>query len=214
MVWAAIGHQLRHPRGWAGRLVGHLMALVNHRPNRLAITALAIRPEDHVLDLGCGPGAAVALMARQAQVTGIDQSRTMLAQARRRNRKAIEAGRVVLLHSRFERLPLADGAVDRILAVNVAYFWAEPAAVLSEARRVLKDDGLLAVYVTDAAAMRRWKFAGHDTHRLFDAESLAAVLAEGGFALRSLAEMRVGPRLTGLVAVCAKPSPSRPEEIA
>jgi SAM-dependent methyltransferase len=208
MGWSAIGHQLRHPNGWGGRLVGHAMAWLNDRPNRLAIDALAIRPGHHVLELGCGPGAAVARIAPLARVTAIDQSQTMLAQALRRNRRAVRAGRVVLHHGSFDRLPLADETVDRVLAVNVAYFWTDPARVLGEAGRVLKTGGRIAVYVTDAATMSGWPFAAADTHRLYDSRSLTDILIAGGFTPDGLTRMRVAPGIIGLIATAAKSAPA------
>ncbi|OIQ95090.1 putative S-adenosylmethionine-dependent methyltransferase [mine drainage metagenome] len=205
MVWHAIGLQLRHPRGWPGRLIGHVMRLANHRPNRLAVDALELVPGQHVLELGCGPGAAVARMAaRGARVTGIDQSEAMLAQARRRNRRHVVAGQVALRLGQWHRLPVADGAADRVLAVNVAYFWEDAAGVLAEIRRVLAQNGLLVLYVTAADSMRGWKFADAATHRLYDEDSLAALLSGGGFVLADLRRVRAGPGVAGLVARCRK----------
>ncbi len=207
MVWHAIGRQLRHPRGWSGRLIGHVMRLVNDRPNRLAVSALDVQPGQHVLELGCGPGAAIARMAaRGALVTGLDQSEAMLRQAARRNRRHMAAGRVALHHGYCRRLPLEDGAVDRVLAVNVAYFWDDPAEVLAEIRRVLAEDGLLVIYVTAADSMRGWKFAGADTHRLYDEAALTSLLTAGGFVSAGVERVTAGPGVTGLVARCRKAS--------
>jgi len=208
-LWESIGGQLRHPAGLAGDLTGYLMRYLNAQPNRLAIRVLRIEAGHDVLELGCGPGHALALMAARTvhgTVHGIDQSDTMLAQARRRNRRAILAGRVRLHPARFDKLPLADGSIDRILGVNVAYFWDDPAAILEEARRVLRPDGMLAVYVTDASAMRHWKFASDRTHRLFDRDSLREVLRTGGFDDEAIdiAEIPVGPGLPGLIATARK----------
>lgn len=180
-MWHAIGRQLRQPSGWAAALAGPLMRLVNARPNALAVAALDVRPGDTVLELGCGPGHGLRLLAARAGhgvVHGIDHSAAMLRQAGRRNRAAIRAGRIRLHRGGFERLPLPDGSVDRILAVNVAYFWRDPPAVLAEARRVLQPGGVLAIYVTDAATMRRWRFAGSATHRHYDRELLARLLGD------------------------------------
>ncbi len=181
---ARFGRQLQHPTGITGRLVGHVMAFANRRANRAAIAALNVEPDDRILELGFGPGAAIetlAALALAGRVYGVDQSRAMLALAGKRNRAAIRAGRVHLGQGSFEALPLPAAAVDKILAVNVIYFWKETGAVLAEVRRVLRPGGLLAVYATDAEAMRRWKFAGPETHHTFDRPGLAAVLEAAGF---------------------------------
>lgn len=76
-MWHLLGRQLRHPTGALGSLAGWLMAIVNDKPNRLAIDALAPEPKDQVLELGFGPGWALRTIAARApggQIFGIDQS--------------------------------------------------------------------------------------------------------------------------------------------
>lgn len=182
--WAAFGEQLRHPAGISGRLVGALMSVVNCRPNDLAIEALDIAPDDEILELGFGPGQAVKRLAAEApqgRVHGIDQSELMLTQALRANRRMVVQGRVSLRLGRFDSLPYPDESFDKILAVNVLYFWTDPVAVLDEAWRVLRSGGVMAIYATDAATMRHWKFAGEDTHVLFGARELEAAFRESAF---------------------------------
>jgi SAM-dependent methyltransferase len=213
-LWAAIGRQLRHPSGLTGRAVGRLMRLLNARPNALAVAALDIQAADEVLELGCGPGDAVRLTAARVacgRIHAIDQSEIMLAQTRSLNREAVRSGRVRLYRTRFEALPFASGSMDKILAVNVAYFWRDGRRVLAETRRVLRADGVLSIYVTEASIMRRWKFAGSDTHRLFDRSELANLLRSGGFCPQRtvISSVRVMRRITGLIATVRKASDPR-----
>ncbi|CAN5421248.1 hypothetical protein BH09PSE4_BH09PSE4_11390 [soil metagenome] len=176
-----LGSQLAHPQGLGGWLVGQAMRVANREPIRLALAALDAGPGDVALDLGCGPGTGVALLAARAgHVHGIDASETMIATARRLNRVAVGKGRVSFATGRFEAIPLADDSVDRILAANVAYFWNDMAAVVAEIRRVVRPGGRLALYLTDAETMQLWPFADRRTHRHFDAAGLeAALLCEG-----------------------------------
>ena len=186
------------------------MRLINHRPNLLAIAALELQPTDRILELGFGPGHAIATMAKRAPngiVWGIDRSSDMLAQALRRNRKSVERQRVRLGLGRFDMLPLPDASVDKILAVNVVYFWEDASAVLKEVRRVFKPGGRIAIYATDKSAMRNWKFAGAKTHRLFDGENLAEMLRGGGFdsSVIKILSVRAGFGVPGLVATADMP---------
>jgi len=57
---------------------------------------LAVEPNARVLELGCGPGVAMAALAERAVdglVVGVDHSPIMIRQARRRNAAAVAAGR-------------------------------------------------------------------------------------------------------------------------
>jgi SAM-dependent methyltransferase len=188
-VWAYLGRQLRHPSGSGAVLIWPAMALANRQPNRVAIAALDIAPHDTVLELGFGPGRALqslTAMASRGRVLGIDHSARMLAQAMRRNRAAISEGRLALHHGPFDRLPWAAKSVDKILAVNVAYFFGADGAEVREARRVLRPGGRLAIFAIDRRAMARWRFAGPDTHRAVDRHALRALVLSGGFAAEEI----------------------------
>lgn len=204
--WSGIGHQLKCPSGRAGRLTGQIMTLVNRAPNRFAIDALEIGQADTVLELGFGPGSAlktIAAAALNGHVLGIDRSPEMLAAASRRNRRSIEQGRMQLHLGRFDALPWPAGTVDKILAVNAAYFFNKNADEVREARRVLRPGGLMAIYVTDRATMSHWKFSGPDTHVLYDRTGLFALMLRGGFSAREVSIRSVAPGfgIQGLLAV-------------
>jgi ubiquinone/menaquinone biosynthesis C-methylase UbiE len=160
------------------------MAVINSRPYRLTIDALDVRPGDKVLDIGCGPGQGFALLKERAplgRAFGIDQSETMLKQARQRSRGAIKDGYLELKRGVFGSLPWDDATFDKILLVNVVYFFDGSGGDISEAHRVLRPTGRLAVYATDKKTMSRWPFSGAETHRTFDANELIALLESGGF---------------------------------
>src|ERR1700735_704618 len=134
--------QAHHPRGAAGRVTAWEMA---HRPsnrerNRWVVALLAVRPADRVLEIGFGPGVAIAELARAGagHVYGIDHSEVMVRQASKRNAAAIRAGRVTLVNATADQLPPAlDGLFDIILAVNSLGFWPAPAARRGGRRRRL-----------------------------------------------------------------------------
>jgi len=208
-VWRAIGRQFSCPSGLGGRLMGRVMEFINRAPNREAIASLEIEPSDVILELGFGPGCAIEILAAKAplgRVYGVDPSEGMLASASRRNKHAIASGRVQLLQGRIDALPLRSGSIDKILAVNVVYFFDECGSEPREARRLLKPGGKMAIYATDKSEMAHWKFAGPDTHRLFGADDLALLIARGGFDSDefSIREVRVAFGITGLVATVSK----------
>jgi len=139
-------NQFSGPHGWLGRVAGMLMARKNGPLNAWIVEQLELRPESRVLEIGFGPGLAVELAAAQAvrgRVAGLDKSAEMLAQARRRNRAAVRAGRVDLRLGSAERLPFGDGSFSHACAVNSLQFWPDAAAALRELQRVLEPGGRL-----------------------------------------------------------------------
>jgi ubiquinone/menaquinone biosynthesis C-methylase UbiE len=122
----------------------------NRRRNDWAVSLLDVRPGDQVLEIGFGPGLAVAELARRAggagHVYGIDHSGVMLRQASRRNAAAIRDGRVILINAPVDQLPAAlDGPFDVILAVNSLGFWPAPAERLAELSQRLAPAGRIAI---------------------------------------------------------------------
>jgi len=185
------------------------MSVVNKQPNQLAIRALSLQPRDTVLELGFGPGGAIKAMAAlvpQGLVLGIDQSLDMLVQASRRNGVEIARERVQLRPGNFCSLPWPADSIDKILAVNVVYFFSRDAQEVREAWRVLKPGGLMAVYATDKSTMAHWKFSGPETHKLFGEDSLRGFLTRGGFSEEdiSLSAVMLSFGIRGLLAIARK----------
>jgi SAM-dependent methyltransferase len=172
--------QGHHPRGAAGSVTGWVFA---HRPsnrqrNRWVVSLLDVRPAGQVLEIGFGPGLAVAELVRAGagHVYGIDHSGVMLRQASRRNAAAIRAGRVTLINAPVDQPPAAlDGPFDAILAVNSLGFWPAPAERLAELRRRLAPGGRIAI-----ASQPRCPGATADTARSAAAE-IGDLLRRAGF---------------------------------
>lgn len=182
-IWHRAGRQLARPEGMGGIVAGQLMSLANGSSYRLALEALEPEPTDRVLEVGFGPGLGIAALSRrvpEGHVCGLDASPTMVRRASRRNARLIAANRVDLRLGHVDELPWGDGTFDRLLAVNVAYFFDAGGAV-SEIHRVLTPGGRAVFYVTDRASMASWPFATTGTHRIYDAFDLGRLLLSGGF---------------------------------
>jgi len=204
-----LGRQLQCPHGVAGNWLGHIMTVVNERANEVTVARLGVRPADSVLELGFGPGRAIARLAALAprgRVCGIDLSPVMLRQARRRNAAAILSGRVELTQGRFEALPFSDASFDRIVGVNVVYFWSRDGAVMREIDRVSRPGARIALYATHRRAMEKWPIARTGSHRLFDEEALRRLFLDAGFEPGGLevSTFAAGFGVTGICAVARK----------
>lgn len=172
--------QAHNPTGRVGHVEGWIFG---HRPsnvrrNRWAVELLEVQPSDRVIELGCGPGVAIAALttrATQGLVVGVDHSAVVIRQARRRNADAIKAGRVRLIHAPVEHLQVADGPFDAALAVNTVGMWPEPTIRLRELGRLLRRGGRIAL-----VSQPRCPGATAATSAAA-ADRLAAQLSEAGF---------------------------------
>jgi SAM-dependent methyltransferase len=142
--------QFHQPQGVRGHVAGWVMA---HRPsnrqrNHWVVSLLDLQSTDRVLEIGFGPGLAIAEMSRRAingKVYGVDHSHVMLRQAAKRNAEAIREGRVVLIQGSSEQLPTFEESMDLVVTVNSLGFWPEPEQRLLELRSRLRPGGRIAV---------------------------------------------------------------------
>jgi arsenite methyltransferase len=112
-------------------------------------TALAeLKPGETVLDLGSGGGIDVLLSAKRVgpagKAFGLDMTDEMLALARENQRKA-GVENVEFLKGEIEAIPLPDNSVDVIISNCVINLSADKDRVFTEALRVLRPGGRLAV---------------------------------------------------------------------
>jgi SAM-dependent methyltransferase len=201
--------QLRHPSGTIGSFVGWFMAIANDEPNKLAIDALGLEPTDRVLELGFGPGwglRTIAARVPDGQVFGVDQSDQMLRLATSMNQAAIAKGRVGLLKGPFSPLPWIDSTFNKILLVNVAYFFDSDGRDMAEVYRVLKLGGRIVIYVTSRETMIKWPFAGPETHKIYGRNELLDVLEGAGFrpADIDIKDLQLPLGIKGLLATAVK----------
>jgi SAM-dependent methyltransferase len=127
------------------------------------------------LDIGTGGGGSAAALAErfpQADVTGVDISRAMIAQARARHKHP----NLRFSRAQSERLPFPDGSFDLITFLNAV-------PEMHELRRLLRPGGEVLVASTfsplaerGASVLGRWADFGYVRERSEDVDEGAAEL--------------------------------------
>jgi ubiquinone/menaquinone biosynthesis C-methylase UbiE len=106
-------------------------------------------PTARVLEVGCGTGHWLAgLSPFAAQAIGLDLSAGMLAQAQRR---AVQLG---LVRGRAGQLPFPASSFNLVYCVNAIHHFQQQRVFVSEARRLLRPGGALAIVGMDPRAHR------------------------------------------------------------
>lgn len=128
---------------------------------RWAVEVLDLAPEARVLEVGCGPGVALALVCERlttGHVTGIDRSASAIARATARNAAHLASGRARLWRGDWRDFVPETGAFDAVFAVNVNAFWTGPArAGLHRLSALLRPGGVVSLLyeAPDAGQARR-----------------------------------------------------------
>lgn len=174
-----------------------LYSLFNRSPksNTLIVEQAALGPDDHFLDIGCGPGAALEQAAATgARVAGVDPSPSMVERASKRVPQAeVRVGSA-------EELPFGDDHFTVVANVASFHHWADRDAGLREVLRVLAPGGRLHV-------MEGMIREGKDGHGLTpsEAEALSARLLELGYADSNIQTARASWRHRYYVVTGAAP---------
>ena len=130
-----------------------LYSLLNRSPksNLAVVEHASPGGGERLLDVGCGPGAALEhAAARGAEVAGVDPSPAMADRASRRVPRAeIKVGSA-------EAIPFPDDRFDVVISISSFHHWADPDAGLTEILRVLAPGGRLLI-----AERKHKRSAGH-----------------------------------------------------
>ncbi len=159
----------------------------NPRSNRAIASIADLAPHHSVLDIGCGPGAAVrAASSHVARAVGVDRSEAMIAIARRRS----DGFPNVEFHtSGVETLPFPERSFDRIWTIHAFHHWEDEDAGLRQCLRVLQPGGRLLVVESETKGK-------HGLSRN-TAGALADRLRELGFASAGVSKPRRQLVVTG-----------------
>ncbi|HUC81513.1 MAG TPA: methyltransferase domain-containing protein [Flavisolibacter sp.] len=159
-----------------------------------AVHLLDVKPNDSILEIGCGVGILVELLAGQAvgNIVAIDQSEKMIRAAEKRNRQYIESGKVELLPVELAKFS-SQKRFSKIVAFNVNAFRKRPATEFGLVSNFLKEDGVFYLfyqlpYEADKETIYEWK----------------AIATMNGFAVRNVFSKKMKPTSVNCLVLSPK----------
>lgn len=141
--------------------------------DRRLVELAELHPDDVVLDVGCGNGITARDVARyvtNGRVIGVDPDPALIRIAQEDTAGDDAEERIEFHVGSAEQLPLPEGTVTVVLAIDSAGLGRDLEAALAEARRVLAPDGRLVIGAADGL-----RGADQQTERL------ASALERAGF---------------------------------
>jgi len=155
-------------RDWALPLYDPIVALMGGGHTReVLMDQAALRPDQRVLEIGCGTGTLLTLIARRypgIAVVGLDPDPKALARARTKARRS----RVTIQFDRgfADQMPYPDASFDRVLSSFMFHHLPtrDKEPTLREVRRVLKPRGLFVMLDFAADESKRHGFVARRLH--------------------------------------------------
>lgn len=170
---------------WARDRRGAAMEEGHLAVTRLIVGMMELRPDSHILDVGCGTGWATRLLASRAQdgvAVGIDVSGEMIRQARD------HAGNPPNVNFRVlgaERFPFHDGVFTHCLSIESLYYHPDLASSFREMLRVLTPGGrayLMVNFFKENPYVHHWAQLLEVPVHLLSGDDYCRIAREAGFA--------------------------------
>ncbi|OWP48627.1 class I SAM-dependent methyltransferase [Pseudomonas nitroreducens] len=151
------------------------------------IEGFPISTEDSVLDIGCGDGGFTTFAGRQgAEIFVADISQDNVSKAVLRVKETI-ARAVHPLVTDADPIPLPDGRVSRVIAMEVLEHVDDPAKFMAELTRIAQPGALFLLTVPDAASEHAQKGLAPQSYyrkpnhiRIFEREEFDQLVADAG----------------------------------
>ncbi|MFB6143378.1 MAG: class I SAM-dependent methyltransferase [Halorientalis sp.] len=182
--------------------------LIDRREKRAVLDAVGPVEGRDVLEIACGTGRFTVMLAqRGAEVVGLDISGPMLQQGREKARRMGVADHLEFMRGDAGRLPFPDDSFDTVMAMRFFHLADQPAAFLSEMRRVSREQVFFDTFnryttrslYTWALPMGSRLYSRTEVDRLLESADLALADAEHDFALPYGLYRQIPNRLASLL---------------
>jgi len=176
--------QLMKPTGEEGKVVANFLTKVNYDKAVWSISFLDLKDNDIALEIGYGSGFALKLLSQEAingKIYGLDFSETMHDEATKLFKDEISEGKIKLDVGDIAQSPYKDNFFDKIIAVNVLYFWTEPVQVLKEILKILKPGGKVVFFIYHKDSELHQERAKDGVFAHYSGEEVVELMNSAGF---------------------------------
>jgi SAM-dependent methyltransferase len=218
---------------WADAGRGEEMEREHRRIAEQALELMRLEPADNVLDVGCGAGWLARMLAPrvpEGRIVGMDVSDEMVRRARRNCAGLPQA---IFVVGGVEEIPWESNFFTKVISVESAYYWPDPARGLREIFRVLREGGsawLLINYYRDNPHCHEWSSLLAVATHLLSASEWEGLFRDAGFAevahrlipddtpvpeaytgkwFRDAAQLKAFREIGALLVCGARPEPAR-----
>jgi cyclopropane fatty-acyl-phospholipid synthase-like methyltransferase len=164
------------------------VAAAGDRLTDLLLSELLLRPEQRLLDIGCGIGGPALRLARTtgASVSGVTISTTQVALATARAEAAGLERRATFHLADATHLPFADHSLDAAWAIESLLHISDTHAAVAETRRVLRPGSPL---VISDMILRGEDPSRHEHSSVKPLTTLLALLTDRGFTVEKVQDL-------------------------
>lgn len=151
-IFKYIGSQFAKPKGFVGKLSTLFMNMLNKQQYASVVKCFNSLKPKNLLDIGFGNGYLLSRLSKNSNANfyGIEISEDMLVQAVKKNKKAIDSGKMKLSIADVSDTKFNSDTFDFIYTVNTVYFWDNLEQGYEEVKRILKNGGVFAnAFYTD-----------------------------------------------------------------
>jgi len=180
--------QFKNPHGEEGRI---LLEDMNDHHRSLSEWALSNLPAfccSNILDIGCGGGMLISLLAERfpnASICGVDISDESVRLTKETNNDLVKKGKCTITKNSVSELPFKNHSFDLVTAFETYFFWPNISEDIKEATRVVSPGGYI-IIVSEAYPHPNFDEQNAEYTRLYGLkllknEELEALIRKCGF---------------------------------
>lgn len=178
-----IEQQFKKPSGLLGRFIIKHMTKMNHPVYDQLIRKLHINVHDKIFEIGYGHGIGIhkILSKNDCYVSGIDFSKLMFKKAHKLNKSYIKKGTLNLYFGDFLDYHIPPESYDKVLCLNVVYFWDTLDIPFKKIHDSLKANGVFAIFMDSPDDLKRQRLQNAEVFNQYTIDQVTQELKLSGF---------------------------------